>query len=79
MTPRSFYRVQWETSWTRYSDDEGFWPEAAYRRSLSQSIDLDVILGHLNWGDRRVVSTPFVSVFDDRGMGQTHARNERAC
>lgn len=66
--PQYFFRVQPESSFTRYEQENGFVSEATYCMDYPYWVNQGKIQSHLTWGDRPEQTTPFVSVFDDLGL-----------
>ena len=63
--PHYFFRVQSESSFTKYKQDIGFFPKTAYCMDYPYWVNKEKVQSHLTWGDRPEQTTPFVSVFDN--------------
>ncbi|KAI0160810.1 hypothetical protein GGR57DRAFT_456333 [Xylariaceae sp. FL1272] len=70
--PAHFFRVQHDRSFTFWSDIDGFASKAHYLMDLSYWIKAKLIL-HLCWEDRSLESTPYISVFDNKGDAENRA------
>ncbi|KAL8924843.1 MAG: hypothetical protein Q9172_002508 [Xanthocarpia lactea] len=63
--PPYFYRVQHHTSYTYYNPQKGFEANAHYHMDHSHYINGLKVRAHLNWADRSIQPTPFISIFDN--------------
>ena len=65
LPPQYFFRVQPESSFTQYEQENGFVSKDRYCMDYPYWVNKEKIQSHLTWGDRPEQTTPFVSVFDD--------------
>lgn len=65
LQPQYFFRVQPESSFTQYEQENGFVSKDTYCMDYPYWVNKEKIQSHLTWGDRPEQTTPFVSVFDD--------------
>jgi hypothetical protein len=66
--PPRFYRVQHNNSFTYYSQENGFLSQASYYIDFNHWLNQAKIAKHLDWMDRSLQPTPFISMFDNIGV-----------
>jgi hypothetical protein len=67
MAPERVYRAQSDISCTGYDEDVGFVAQGHYYMDYNHWLNKDKFERHLNWEDRSLQSSPFISVFDNLG------------
>lgn len=65
--PQTLYRVQYKNSFTHYSNDQGFLAQGRYHMDYTHWFKPLKVRNHLDWKDRSLEPTPFISLFDDHG------------
>jgi hypothetical protein len=65
--PPTLYRVQHNRSFTYYADEHGFQAREGRSEDMCYYFDPQRIYKHLDWNDRSMEPTPFISLFDNLG------------
>lgn len=71
------YRVQHERSFTYYEPSIGFMSKGCYYMDYSHWFNPRKVRKHLEWDDRSLEPSPFISLFDN--LGETNSTNHRTC
>ncbi|MCJ1474802.1 hypothetical protein MMC13_003462 [Lambiella insularis] len=77
-TPPTLYRVQHQTSFTRYEPSIGFEANVVYWMAYSHWFNGKKVREHLDWNSRPLEPSPFISLFDNLADAKKRASFHRS-